>query len=127
VADDGAPFPQSDVIPALETDAGAMVRDLVAAVRAMPEGDHVDLYDACAGKPESGRPWMAVVIVEAGERRWLMAAPTARDVAARLAQDRTLEWAFGDRGQLADLFLIAADAAEALASGAIPSAPELHS
>lgn len=120
---DGAPFiaPLGDFTPpAVEVDADRIVSLLVTALYEHP-GAELELFYAAAGNPAEGRPWRALVNVEYRGLRWLLSAAAARQVAARIAQDRTLAWAFGDRGRLADLFTETAAQAEALARGHIPS------
>jgi len=128
VADD-APFiaPLGDFAPpAVEVEPDRIVTLLVTALYERPGGE-LELFYGAAGNPADGRPWRAIVTVEYRELRWMLSAGAARQVAARIAQDRTLAWAFGDRGRLADLFTETADQAEALARGQVPcSKGEVH-
>lgn len=123
MADDAFEFnpPLGDVaLPVIEEDAGEIILQLMQALVEAEDGDGLELFNAVGGNPEGGRPWQAIVIAELNGRRWLMRAATARTVAGVVARDRTLAWAFGDRGTFAGLFLKAAHLAEEMAAGRVP-------
>lgn len=104
-----------------------MLADMVAVITAHIDAGPLEWFAGAIGSPNGAEPWRPMVTAEWGQRRWLMSAASARQLAFRLSAERTLDWLLGDRTALARLILSTAEQAEALArEQSHPSLAEKH-